>query len=396
MKILAICQYYYPEPFKVHEICEELVKRGNDVTVITGRPNYPDGSLYQGYENRMHENINGVNVIRTNIALRGKNSLSLIRNYFSFPRKGKKVVRKLNDDFDVVYVYQLSPVMMLKPAIYYKNKYNKRLVVYCLDLWPESLKAIHIKESNPIFKLVHKMSNKLYSECDNICVTTPEFKSYLIEKNKVDISKLCLNYQHGENLFLKVKPYEEQEKLTLTFAGNIGKVQDFDCLVKAVNLLNKEELLKLRIIIIGSGSYSDQFKKMVKDVGLECVFEFFGQKNKEDLIEYFNQTSLFLLSLEKGNSLSNTIPSKLQTYMATGRGIIGTINGPAREIIEKANAGNVCDAGNYEILSGIMRENLKDGKMIKTYSENSRKFYCENFTLNKHIDKLLELLEDKQ
>ena len=48
MKILVISQYYYPEPFKIHEICEELVKRGNEVTVITGRPNYPDGDLFPG------------------------------------------------------------------------------------------------------------------------------------------------------------------------------------------------------------------------------------------------------------------------------------------------------------------------------------------------------------
>lgn len=148
MRILVFSQYYYPEPFKIHEICEELVKRGNEVTVITGRPNYPDGDLFEGYgnENKMNEVINGVNVIRTKIVLRGHNPLSLMRNYFSYPLLAKKEIKKLNKEFDIVFVYQLSPVFMIKPALYYKKKFKKKVYIYCLDLWPESLKVLHISE----------------------------------------------------------------------------------------------------------------------------------------------------------------------------------------------------------------------------------------------------------
>ena len=49
MKILVVCQYYYPEPFRISDICEELVKNGNEVTVLTGIPNYPEGIIYEGY-----------------------------------------------------------------------------------------------------------------------------------------------------------------------------------------------------------------------------------------------------------------------------------------------------------------------------------------------------------
>ena len=64
MKILTICQYYYPEPFTIHEICEKLASLGHEVTVITGRPNYPDGNLYAGYDDptKMHEFKNGVEI----------------------------------------------------------------------------------------------------------------------------------------------------------------------------------------------------------------------------------------------------------------------------------------------------------------------------------------------
>lgn len=93
MRILVFSQYYYPEPFKIHEICEALVKCGHEVTVITGRPNYPDGDLIEGYPE--HEISHGVEILRTSIALRGHNPISLIRNYLSYPRKAKKAISSL-------------------------------------------------------------------------------------------------------------------------------------------------------------------------------------------------------------------------------------------------------------------------------------------------------------
>ena len=52
MKILVVCQHYAPEPFRHPDICEELARRGHEVTVITGQPNYPMGVIYEGYQGR--------------------------------------------------------------------------------------------------------------------------------------------------------------------------------------------------------------------------------------------------------------------------------------------------------------------------------------------------------
>ena len=397
MKILVICQYYYPEPFKIHEICEELVKRGNEVTVITGRPNYPDGNLFPGYDNqdKMNEIISGVHVIRTKIPLRGKNSISLVRNYFSYSRYAKKEIKTLDKEFDVVFVYQLSPVLMIKPALYYKKKYRKKVYVYCLDLWPESLKVLHIKEANPIFKVLNLICNRLYKKCDFISVTSPAFINYLNEINKVELNKLSCIPQHGENFFLKVKPYEKQDKLNITFAGNVGKAQDFDCLVRAVAQIPDSYYSKLKITIIGSGSYETKFKQQVKENKLDSIFDFTGRKKVEELISYYNDTSLFLLSLEKDSKIGKTIPSKLQTYMAAGRGIIGSIDGTSADIIHDANAGMICSAGNDKELAEIIMKMVDaDDNLISILSKNSRDYFMSNFTIDKYIDEILKKLEE--
>ena len=47
--ILVISQYFYPENFRINDICKEWVKRGYEVTVVTGIPNYPQGKFFNGY-----------------------------------------------------------------------------------------------------------------------------------------------------------------------------------------------------------------------------------------------------------------------------------------------------------------------------------------------------------
>ena len=98
MKILVICQHYYPEPFRITDICEELVKRGNDVTVLTGTPNYPMGYVYEGYEKgkKAEEILNGVKVRRLKTAPRKTGIVNRLINYFSYARKSKKFVKKLD------------------------------------------------------------------------------------------------------------------------------------------------------------------------------------------------------------------------------------------------------------------------------------------------------------
>ena len=119
MKILVICQYYYPEPLRITDICEELVRAGNDVTVVTGIPNYPMGEIYPGYENnrRQDEVVNGVKVHRCAIHPRKTGVLHRVWNYYSYPYASSKYIKHLKSDFDVVFINQLSPVMMAKAGI---------------------------------------------------------------------------------------------------------------------------------------------------------------------------------------------------------------------------------------------------------------------------------------
>ena len=110
MKILLVTQFYYPERFSTTDIAEELVKLGNEVTVLTGKPNYGYGYILKEYKKVKEENINGVKVLRVNLKPRKHSRISIIRNYLSFHRNAKRYVRKLDNDFDIVLSISLSPV----------------------------------------------------------------------------------------------------------------------------------------------------------------------------------------------------------------------------------------------------------------------------------------------
>ena len=186
-RILVVCQYYYPEPFRISDICEEMVRRGHEVQVVTGYPNYPEGVLYDGYGKGKHidEVINGVKVHRCFTIPRETGMVKRLMNYYSYPLSSASFVRSKacvasdGKPFDVVFCNQLSPVMMADAAIAYKKKHKVHVVMYCLDLWPESLIAGGITRTSPIYKFFHHVSKKIYRQMDKILITSRMFSEYL-------------------------------------------------------------------------------------------------------------------------------------------------------------------------------------------------------------------------
>ena len=134
MKILVVCQYYAPEPFRIADICVALTAAGHEVTVVTGTPNYPEGEIYPGYEGTAHrdEVLDGVRIHRCPIHPRKRGAVHRFWNYYSFVWASTRYLSKLDEDFDVVFVNQLSPVMMAEGALRWAKRHGKRCVLYLL------------------------------------------------------------------------------------------------------------------------------------------------------------------------------------------------------------------------------------------------------------------------
>ena len=391
MKILVICQYYYPEPFRVNDICDEMVKRGHDVTVVTGEPNYPEGQIYKGYENHAHsdEVINGVHIYRCPIIPRKTGAIYRFLNYFSFSYKASRHVKKLmasdGKPFDVVFVNQLSPVMMAKPGIVYKKKYNVPVVMYCLDLWPESLVAGGIGRGSIVYKIFHVISKSIYKQMDRILITSQMFRDYLCKKFDIDNSKIAYLPQYAEDIFGLLPAKESTEVTDLVFAGNIGEIQSIDTIIKAAGKLQRDSVY---FHIVGGGTDLDRLKELA--IGLKNV-TFYGRKPLEDMPKFYAKADAMLVTLKADPILSLTLPGKVQSYMAVGKPIIGAINGETVEVINEAKCGYCGRAEDSDELVNNIKIFMKaDTK--QQMGINARTFYEKNFERALFMERLEEEL----
>ena len=113
MRILVISQYFYPENFRINDLCFGLIEKGCEVTVFTGKPNYPKGNFFKGYGyfSKGSEIINEIKVIRSNLVPRAKGSgLSLFINYISFVLFGAFKLFLLKGKYDKILIYAPSPI----------------------------------------------------------------------------------------------------------------------------------------------------------------------------------------------------------------------------------------------------------------------------------------------
>ncbi len=384
MKILVISQYYYPEPFRINDICEELVRRGNEVQVVTGMPNYPMGDYYANYEkcSGTDEEINGVKVHHCYTVARKKDSIHRLLNYYSFPFSSAKYVDSLKNDYEVVFVNQLSPVLMAKAGIKYGKKFNKKILLYCLDLWPESLTVGGICHDSFIYKYFKNVSWNIYRNVDRILITSQSFAKYFKEEFRIEDTKYLPQY--AEELFTPQSCLKKSDEfIDLMFAGNVGSAQGVDTIVNAAKITREKK--NLRWHIVGDGSEYDRYVHETSDMN-NIIFH--GRKDLKEMSTYYSTADAMLATLSPNKIINMTLPGKVQTYMAAGKPILGSADGEIDHIIKEARCGYCSPAGDAEGLARnalLFAENSEKEKM----SKNSRQYYERNFTRNLFFEKLI-------
>lgn len=387
MKILVVCQYYYPERIGLVDICEELVKRKHYITVLTGLPNYPEGKVPKEYKffRRRNENLNGVKIKRCFEIGRRKGKLWLCINYVSFMISSIINVLFIGNKYEEIICYQHSPITMAIAAILYKKIHKKKLILYCFDLWPESLKTYDINENSAIFKILYKISNYVYKNCDKIIVSSKPFEDYFTSVHNIEKNKITYIPQHSTDFGISMKK-KINEKVHFLFAGNIGKMQNIECIINAVNEIKKKA--EFVVDIVGYGSNYDNLIQTTKSLGLENNIVFHGRKNQEQMKMYYDSADAMLLTLKGNNFVSKTLPLKLQSYMSTGKPIFAAIEGAASEIISDSKCGVCVKPDDYKALSNLMADYIENREKYDKLGENGRKYFIENFNFLASIDKL--------
>lgn len=394
MKILVVSQFYWPEHFQVTDICESLVERGHSVTVLTGLPNYPSGVIYEGYQSgqNRHQIKNGVRIIRAPLIPRGKNPPQLALNYHSFAISAKRVVGRLDSDFDVVYVYGMSPVMMAEPALLYKKKYGTPVLFYCLDLWPESLKAVLGNHLSCIVKLYGGVSKRIYSAVDHIAVQSPAFIDYFSEYHRIPATKMSVLPQYADSDYLTQSFSKDHDGINFLITGNMGRAQDIPVVLRAVEEMRHRD--GFAVHFVGGGSCFEDTRREIGERKLGNRVFLHGPKPYEEMPSYLSIADACVLTLDGSTWIGTTVPARLQGYMAAGKPVLAAINGGSKTVIEEARCGGVVRAGDSAGLAALMDDFIDHPEAYASCGSNSRSYFIAHFLKDKHLDSLESMLQE--
>lgn len=379
--ILVITQYFYPEPFRINDMCLEWVKRGYRVTVLTGIPNYPQGEFYDGYskKKRRTENWNGVEIIRIPLIPRGHSVVKLLLNYLSFVKSGRKWVRHTKLKADYVFTFEVSPMTQALIGVWYSKKFKTPNYLYVQDLWPENVEIVTGITNPLIIRPICKMVDYIYKNCTKILATSPSFVEE-IQKRVAEKDKVYYLPQYAEDFYkpMERKPVPEipdDDRFKIIFTGNIGKAQGLDILPKTAEFLKGQEIV---FVIVGDGRYREEFEKEIHDRKVDDMFILIPRQPAERIPELLAACDVAFLSFMNTPLFEKTIPAKLQSYMACGMPILASASGESARIINEAQCG-VCASIGDKIALAEQIVALK-GKCNPNLSKNSCDYYQKYFS----------------
>lgn len=399
MKILVVSQYFWPESFRINDVVNTLLAKGANVEVLTGKPNYPGGKVFDGYRawGCQCESHHDAQINRIPLMPRGSGGLRLALNYLSFVLSGlifaPWVLRKKK--FDAIFIYAPSPILQAIPAIFIGWLKGCPVVLWVQDLWPESLSATGYVKNPFLLKLVGQIVRFIYRHTDLLLVQSRAFEGpvramasgtpVMYYPNSVDESFLTPDIRE----LPKVAGLESG--FSVMFAGNIGVAQAVDVIVEAATLLKKFE--DINFVVLGDGSSREWMVREVARRGLKNL-HLPGRFPVETMPGFMQKASVLLVTLADRPIFALTVPNKVQAYLAAGRPIIACLNGEGARLVIEAGAGLATPAGDARALADtVLRLYQQPLNEREVLGKNGRRYYQENFDHDHLVDQLVAQLQ---
>lgn len=361
MRVLVVSQYFWPEVFRVNEIVSELRARGHEVTVLTGRPNYPGGQVFDDYAANpdAFAEYHGAEVIRLPLRPRGQGSLRLLLNYWSFVFWGCLLGpwKLRGRQFDAIFCFETSPITSALPAVLLRRLKRAPLLLWVLDLWPDTLSAVGMVKSERGLNAVGALVRFIYKRCDLILAQSRGFFP-AIERWSDAPAKTRYFPQWGEAAFdgdlddvaeaPELAPHAGRFKLM--FAGNVGDAQDFPALLDAAEATRHRA--DIHWLIVGDGRQAGWVREQIQARRLQDTVFMLGRYPLERMPEFFKGADALIVSLKAEPIFAMTIPGKVSAYLSAGRPILAMLDGEGSRVITEADAGLASPAGDATSLAG--------------------------------------------
>jgi glycosyltransferase involved in cell wall biosynthesis len=404
MRILVFSQYFWPETFGINDLVLKLIDAGHDISVLTGKPNYPDGDFFDGYSmlGVERERLGQAEIVRVPLISRGQDSrFRLALNYLSFIFSGIFLApfALRGKRFDTVFVYALSPLLQALPAIFLAALKRAKLVIWVQDLWPASLAATGHVRSPLWLSLIGLLVRFIYRRADLVLIQSEGFRapiSLLLESSsKIHYLPNAIDFNSKTVISDSARLIELSKRISdcfsVVFAGNLGNAQSLHTVLAAAEILRDHS--NIQFFIVGSGSRLKWLKAEVARSKLNSVI-FPGRFSPVEMPKIFAASSVLLATLGPETVFTYTIPSKIQAYLASGRPIIISASGEAARVVADARAGLTCNPGvGSEIAAAILRMQNMPAQERARLGENGKRYSKKNYDLDEQTARLITLIE---
>ncbi|HEY1462089.1 MAG TPA: glycosyltransferase family 4 protein [Terriglobales bacterium] len=409
MKILYISQYFPPEigapAARASELVRHWVQQGQDVTVLTGFPNHPNGVMTPEYRKAMRklvvkENSDGAKIVRSwLLPFPNRKSYERILNYTSFLLSAAITGTFLSRP-DVVIA--TSPQLLVALAGWWVAHCKRVPFVFEVrDLWPESLAAVGAGNQNSfLYRALKKIAGFLYRHADHIVVVTPAFKNYLTEHWQIPAEKIAV-VQNGvetdtfsprnSDSSLRSK-LDLEGKFVVSYIGTIGMAHGLNVLIESAAKL-QNSAPNVQFLLVGEGADRERICSLAQSRGLTNL-HFAGPQAREKIPAYIAASDVCLALLKKANIFETVIPTKMLEYMSCARPVILGLEGHARKIVENAAAGIwITPESSEELCKAIMQfeANRSLGRQL---GANGRNYILQNFSRKETATEYLTLLQE--
>ena len=398
MKILFVCQYFYPEVFRGNDIAFHWAEEGHEVHVVCGVPNYPKGKFFEGYGwfKRRREVVNGVKVTRLPIFPRGNSKIMLMLNYFTYFIVAWiwMLFHAMTQKYDTVFVQQLSPVMMSAPGVLYRRIRRAPLYTWVLDLWPESLTAAGGIKNKWVLRFFKHFVKEEYKWSDGILVSSRSFEKSISKYG--DYSNKIVYYPQWADGIDGIEKVPKNASIIpdgfkLMFAGAVGEAHGFECTMEAA--LRTKGHKEIKWIIVGDGRRLDWVRGFVKEHELEETVFTLGRFPAEAMPWFFKQADVMLVTLNDDPLFRLYAPAKISSYMAAEKPIVAVLNGEGQDVIKEANCGWTLAAGDAEGFANLaIKLSQTDKSVLETKGKNARRYYDEHYIKEDCLARLDEIM----
>lgn len=401
MRILIVTEHFWPEAFRINDLAAGLRERGHQVSVMTGMPNYPRGRYFDGYGIRgpWLEKVDGNIVHRVPIIPRGDGrAWRLVLNYVSYALLGSLWAWSRRSSWDAVLVFQPSPATTIIPALAARRS-GVPVVTWILDLWPDTLESTGMVRNIVLLRAISGLSAWLYKRCDYVLGQSPGYTRRL-EELGVRAERIGYLPSWAEDLYERppapvppgaaAEPWERG--FSVMFAGNLGRVQALDVVLDAAEKLRDRS--ECHWVFVGDGALRAWLEVEVERRGLDQCVHLVGRRPVEEMPSWFARASAMLVSLKREPILAMTIPGKIQSYLAAGAPIIGSLDGEGARVITESCAGFASPAEDSAALAASVARMMSLSPHERAVlGASGREYYRQHFARAAGLARVEDALE---